>query len=85
MATPSAQIKLSGLARRLVQEGHLAELDAQRHYDAALKKKAPFVSYLVEHNLVRPADIAASASHEFYLWALSGHSSLMDLPHRLML
>ena len=65
MATQSAQIKLSGLARRLVQEGHLAEADAQRHYDAALKKKAPFVSYLVEHNLVRPADIAASASHEF--------------------
>ncbi len=65
MATQSAQIKLSGLARRLVQEGHLAELDAQRHYDAALKKKVPFVSYLVEHNLVRPADIAASASHEF--------------------
>ena len=65
MATQSAQIKLSGLARRLVQEGHLAELDAQRHYDAALKKKAPFVSYLVEHNLVRPADIVASASHEF--------------------
>ena len=65
MATQSAQIKLSGLARRLVQEGHLAEVDAQRHYDAALKKKAPFVSYLVEHNLVRPADIAASASHEF--------------------
>ena len=64
MATQSAQIKLSGLARRLVQEGHLAELDAQRHYDAALKKKAPFVSYLVEHNLVRPADIAATASHE---------------------
>ena len=65
MATQSAQIKLSGLARRLVQEGHLPEADAQRHYDAALKKKAPFVSYLVEHNLVRPADIAASASHEF--------------------
>ncbi len=65
MATQSAQIKLSGLARRLVQEGHLAEADAQRHYDAALKKKSPFVSYLVEHNLVRPADIAASASHEF--------------------
>ena len=65
MATQSAQIKLSGLARRLVQEGHLAELDAQRHYDAALKKKAPFVVYLVEHNLVPAADIAASASHEF--------------------
>ena len=65
MATQSAQIKLSGLARRLVQEGHLAELDAQRHYDAALKKKTAFVSYLVEHNLARPADIAASASHEF--------------------
>ncbi|MBI3775953.1 MAG: type IV-A pilus assembly ATPase PilB [Gammaproteobacteria bacterium] len=65
MATQSAQIKLSGLARRLVQEGHLAELDAQRHYDAALKKKAPFVSYLVDQKLVKPADIAASASHEF--------------------
>jgi type IV pilus assembly protein PilB len=65
MATQSAQIKLSGLARRLVQDGFLADADAQRHYDAALKKKTPFVSYLVEHNVVRPADIAASASHEF--------------------
>jgi type IV pilus assembly protein PilB len=65
MATQTTQVKLSGLARRLVQEGHMQEADALRHYDAALKKKVPFVGYLVEHNLVRPSDIAASASHEF--------------------
>ena len=65
MATPSTNIPLSGLARRLVQDGLLTDVDAQAAYDQALKKKIPFVTYLVQNDVLKSPDIAASASHEF--------------------
>ncbi|NOZ51667.1 MAG: type IV-A pilus assembly ATPase PilB, partial [Gammaproteobacteria bacterium] len=65
MATQSAQVKLSGLARKLVQDGLLPELDAIKHHEQALKKKMPFVSFLVEQNLLSSSDIANVAAHEF--------------------
>jgi len=65
MATPSTNIPLSGLARRLVQDGLLTDIDAQEANDQALKKKIPFVTYLVQNDILKSPDIAASASHEF--------------------
>ena len=65
MATPSTNIPLSGLARRLVQDGLLTDTDAQEANDQALKKKIPFVTYLVQNDILKSPDIAASASHEF--------------------
>jgi type IV pilus assembly protein PilB len=65
MATQSAPIKLSGLARKLVQDGLLQELDAVKHHQEALKKKVPFVGYLVEQNILSAADIANIAALEF--------------------
>ncbi len=65
MATQSAPIKLSGLARKLVQDGLLQELDAVKHHQEALKKKVPFVGYLVEQKILSAADIANIASLEF--------------------
>ena len=72
MATQTSQVKLSGLARRLVQDKLISEADAAKHHAAALKKKTPFVSYLVETGSVKSIDIANCASHEFGL-------PLMDL------
>ena len=65
MATPSAQMNLSGLARKLVLDGILQEGDAIKAQDAANKKKIPFVTYLVEQNIVNSKALAAAASHEF--------------------
>ena len=41
MATPKAQMNLSGLARKLVLDGLLSEADAIKAQDAATKKKLP--------------------------------------------
>lgn len=65
MATPSAQMNLSGLARKLVMDGILQEADAIKAQDLANKKKIPFVTYLVEQNIVNSKALAAAASHEF--------------------
>ena len=65
MASPAKKINLSGLARKLVLDGLIEEEAAQQHFETALKKKRPFVSYLVENNLVASADIALAASQEF--------------------
>ena len=65
MATPSAQMKLSGLARKLVLDGLLSENDAVKAQDAATKKKLPLVSYLVESKLVNSKALAVAAAHEF--------------------
>ena len=65
MASPAKKINLSGLARKLVLDGLIEEEAAQEHFETALKKKKPFVSYLVENNVVASADIALAASQEF--------------------
>lgn len=65
MASPAKKINLSGLARKLVLDGLIEEEAAQEHFQTALKKKKPFVSYLVENNVVASADIALAASQEF--------------------
>jgi len=65
MATPNPTTSLSGLARRLVMDGHLNEDQAAKAQEAALKKRAHFVSYLVENKLATSHDIAWSGAQEF--------------------
>ena len=65
MATPKAQMNLSGLARKLVLDGLLSEADAIKAQDAATKKKLPLVSHLVESKLVDSKALANAAAHEF--------------------
>jgi len=65
MATPKAQMNLSGLARKLVLDGLLSETDAVKAMDTATKKKLPLVSYLVETKLVNSKALANAAAHEF--------------------
>ena len=64
MAT-NTSVALSGLARRLVKDGVLNENSAQEAFQAALREKKTFVSYLVEHRLADSAVIAEAASDEF--------------------
>ncbi|MCI0507720.1 MAG: type IV-A pilus assembly ATPase PilB [Gammaproteobacteria bacterium] len=65
MATPSSQMKLSGLARKLVLDGLLSEADAVKAQDVATKKKLPLVTHLVEAKLVNSKALAIAAAHEF--------------------
>ncbi|MDT8382971.1 MAG: type IV-A pilus assembly ATPase PilB [Gammaproteobacteria bacterium] len=65
MATTNAQMTLNGLAKRLVNDGHIAEGDALKAQEQADKKKIPLVSYLVEKALVDGKIIATAAAEEF--------------------
>jgi type IV pilus assembly protein PilB len=56
---------ITGLVRRLVLDGHLAEPDARRAMDEAVKDKKPVHAYLLEKKLVSSAHVAAANAHEF--------------------
>lgn len=59
--------KLSGLARRLVADGLIAEDKARQASHDAIQKRSPLVNHLVESHLVSARDIATAASNEFGL------------------
>ena len=65
MATPSANVNLSGLARKLVLDGFMQAADAIKAQEQAKRKKMPLVSYLVEQNMVNSKDLAMISSVEF--------------------
>jgi type IV pilus assembly protein PilB len=65
MATTNIRINLSGLARKLINDGLLTEEAALRATDGAQKEKLPFVTYLVNKKLIGAKDLAMAASHEF--------------------
>jgi type IV pilus assembly protein PilB len=65
MATTKPQINLSGLARCLIQDNLLSEEQAENAFKESLKKKIPFVTYLVENKILNSLDISISASRGF--------------------
>ncbi len=65
MTTATQNIALSGLPRRLVEDSLLSEELAQKAILESVKKRQPFVSYLVENKLLDSKSIALSASQEF--------------------
>ena len=65
MAIAAAATQLSGLARKLVEDGIIEQAKAISAQEAARKKKMPFVGYLVENKLADAKKIAQSASEEF--------------------
>jgi len=65
MAVITTRAYLSGLARRLVQDGLLPEQDALAAAEEALRQKIPFVSYVVTRKLADARDIAHIAAQEF--------------------
>ncbi|MEO1576667.1 MAG: type IV-A pilus assembly ATPase PilB, partial [Pseudomonadota bacterium] len=56
---------LSGLPRRLVQDGILEETAAVEAKSAAKESKTPLVAYLVENALADARDVAVAAANEF--------------------
>ena len=65
MAVTASQSTLSGLPRRLVQDGIVSEDDIQKATDAARNDKMPLVAYLVSNDMADSRAIAVAASHEF--------------------
>ena len=63
MAT--AQPPLTGLARRLVDDGVLPEHSAREAFDAARRDAQPLVGHLLRYGLAEPDAIAMCASREF--------------------
>jgi type IV pilus assembly protein PilB len=65
MAVTASRSNLTGLPRRLVQDGIISEEDVQEAAAAARKEKTPLVAYIVSKELADSRSIAVAASHEF--------------------
>ena len=65
MAATASQSLLSGLPRRLVQDGIISEDSLLEATEAARKEKLPLVAYLVAKGMADSRAIAVAASHEF--------------------
>jgi len=65
MATTNLKVTLSGLARKLVNDGLLSEEDALKITEAAKSEKVPFVTYAVSKNKITAKALALAASQEF--------------------
>ncbi|MFT5448098.1 MAG: type IV pilus assembly protein PilB [Gammaproteobacteria bacterium] len=65
MAVSTAQVPLTGLARKLVLDGLLEAETASQAWEDSLSSKIPFVSYVVDKGLVDAASIAQIAGEEF--------------------
>ena len=65
MAVTASRSNLTGLPRRLVQDGIISEEDVQEATAAARKEKIPLVAYIVANELADSRSIAVAASHEF--------------------
>ncbi|TQV71382.1 type IV-A pilus assembly ATPase PilB [Aliikangiella marina] len=65
MSAPQSNIVLSGLARRLIQDGLMNEADALDAVSQAQSAKQNFVAYVVGQNIVDSLSVAKAASSEF--------------------
>ncbi|WP_257384898.1 type IV-A pilus assembly ATPase PilB [Tahibacter caeni] len=62
---PANLVGLSGIARRLVAEGSLAESDARRAVETSGKQKIPLATYLIENGMADSRVVAMASSAEF--------------------
>src|SRR5690606_4578187 len=65
MAAIATQGSLTGLPRRLVQDGIVSEEDLLAALEAVKDQSGSLVSYLGENRLGSPRQIAVAAAHEF--------------------
>ena len=79
MAVTAAQSTLSGLPRRLVQDGIITEESINDASEAARRDKVPLVAYLVANEMADSRAIAVAASHEFGVPLLNLDAIEIDL------
>ncbi len=79
MAATASQSALSGLSRRLVQDGIIAEDAVLEALDAARKAKTTLVAHLVASKLADARAIAVAAAHEFGVPLLDIDSMDIDI------
>jgi len=65
MAVTASQSILTGLPRRLVQDGIVSQENIQKAMEAARKAREPLVAYLVANEMANARAVAVAASHEF--------------------
>ncbi len=82
---PAALTGLTGVARRLVAEGALVEVEMRRALETAAKQKIPLGTFLIEHALVDSARVAQASSVEFGIPLLDGQSiDITQIPIKLI-
>lgn len=62
---PANLAGLSGIARRLVAEGSLAEQDARRALETSAKQKIPLATFLIDNGMADSSTVAMATSAEF--------------------
>jgi type IV pilus assembly protein PilB len=65
MAVTATKTALTGLPRRLVQDGIIDEVTLQEAEAAARARKTTLVAHLIAHEMADARDVAVAASHEF--------------------
>ncbi len=76
---------LSGIARRLVTQGVLAENEARKAVEDAAQAKIPLGAWLIDHSLVSSADVSMASSIEFGLPLLDVNAiDLSQVPIKLV-
>jgi len=65
MDNSANSLQLTGLSRRLIDDGLINIEDAQKAFEEALTEKTPLVRHLVNNKIVNARDIAVSAANEF--------------------
>ena len=85
MATPAAAIRISGLSRRLINDGFINEQDAANAQKEAHDNGVALTTLLVKNELISASDLAHSASNEFGIPLLNINSvDLESLPSNIV-
>ena len=85
MATPASTIRISGLSRRLINDGFVSEQDAATAQQEAHDNGIALTTYLVKNELVDASDLAYSASNEFGIPLLNINAlDLESLPSNIV-
>ncbi|ARU56002.1 type IV-A pilus assembly ATPase PilB [Oleiphilus messinensis] len=81
----SANIVLTGLARRFVDDGILDEASAKDAFVQASNNKIQFITFLVQNSLAEARPLATSAGHEFGMPVFDLESVLTEVtPEKLV-
>jgi len=85
MATNQSAVKPSGLAWRLVRDRLITEDEVLAAYNEALKRRQPFVRFLVENQILDSRRISMAAAEEFGVPLLDLEAvDLLDIPLNLV-